>query len=264
MSCVLSDLHKWIVVVDGQNSGVSSDTTSYSPPSITTATSLSPLSTNGGTAVTLTGNNFGTLALSGLVTATYTFATVAGLSYVTDICTFIAPAHTKLTCPTIAGVGPATSWQITIGGQPSNVRVSTVAYSAPSVTNIIAPALACDGSELFTLQGSNFGPAATPNSYIQVVYGPGGNAFTATGCSITTAQTEVTCTSMAGAGASISTTLTIATQTSLFTSSKLSYALPVITSVTPALLTTGGSTPIRIDGTNLVHLSCVFAVLMCA
>ncbi len=128
-------------------------------------------------------------------------AAAPSLFYTTDPCVFVAPADGRLQCPTIAGVGNALSWTVTIGGQTNSPAfLSAVAYVSPSLSNVISALLNSDGGDPIVIQGSNFGPATTPNNLIQVVYGPGGNAFTATGCSITTAQTEVTCTSMAGAG----------------------------------------------------------------
>ncbi|MEI9901440.1 MAG: IPT/TIG domain-containing protein [Hyphomicrobium sp.] len=199
------------VSIGGQTSAQTTFVASYLAPSISSVTSSTSLSTSGGTLVTLNGANFGTAAVAGSVVGVYSAAAAPSLFYTTDPCVFVAPADGRLQCPTIAGVGNALSWTVTIGGQTNSPAfLSAVAYVSPSLSNVISALLNSDGGDPIVIQGSNFGPATTPNNLIQVVYGPGGNAFTATGCSITTAQTEVTCTSMAGAGLGTGLRLTIA------------------------------------------------------
>src|SRR4051812_38782228 len=113
---------------------------------------------------TLAGDNFGTLAVAGTVQAVYTFALVPGLSYTSAACTFPAPAHQTLVCKTVAGVGPATSWQVTIGSQPSNVYATTFRYTSPSISSFsptYISTLDTAGLQDITISGTSFGPTST-------------------------------------------------------------------------------------------------------
>ena len=101
-----------------------------------------------------------------------------------------------------------------------------------------ATAWSTSGGTVFKLNGDNFGPKGSAHG-VHVSYGPEtGTERTATGCAVTTADVEVSCTSVAGVGKDMKFSVSISGQTSaLYATSPTDctegcrYAAPVIANV---------------------------------
>ena len=97
-------------------------------------------------------------------------------------------------------------------------------YAAPSVSGVASTALDTLGGDSITLSGTNFGPVGTA---VTVTYGP----YTATGCSTTTANTEITCTTAADVVTGYAWTVNVGDQSGTSTTALSSYGPPAISRV---------------------------------
>lgn len=209
-----------IVTAGGQSSPAA--ISSYSNPSITSITPSS-LNTNGTTAITLTGTNFGSLPAQTALTIGGVQATISSLS------------HTSIIATAPAGQGASLPVGLTVSGLSAAVT-QVISYTAPFIDSISPSSFPTAGGTLVTLTGTNFG--LTPS---------------ATFGSITLQPTSSTHTSAvfavpAGQGLNQSLQLTVGQQTS--NTVLYNYDAPGITSVSPTSAPTSGNTPITITGNN--------------
>ena len=202
---------KWVLTSDGDKSVESSDTTRYTPPTVTGAVVQSgKLDTKGGGKVLISGKNFGkaggmspfeTTAL-GQMSFSYSFLKSAVL--VGANCVVKAPLvdgtefMDQLECVTGEGTGSTLQFQVTVGGQKSNVFQSTAGYAPPSVTTVVGGSgvdiqnLLTTGQQTVVIRGENFGPLGTD---VGGTYG----GYEST-CTVTNAHVEMQCKTVSGSG----------------------------------------------------------------
>jgi hypothetical protein len=157
--------HTWVVDIDGQASTAS--TTAYGKPVITALSGpgAANATTYGGEAVTLTGYNFGpkkgaseTGNASFLESVTYG---PGGSEYEASRCR-VSVAHVEIVCATVAGVGPALAWVVTVDGQASDASSSPKTnYAAPAVRGLSPTRVDTAGGSTHVLNGTDLGMAST-------------------------------------------------------------------------------------------------------
>jgi hypothetical protein len=227
------------LTVAGQST-TSVATISYSPPTISSVTSNMP--TQGGTAMTLTGTNFGPLSSSNIwsilglgVTASYGPPSNSAF-YTANACS-VSIANTRMICVSVEGVGKNHVWVVTVGTQVSAVSTATSSYDPPQITGLIGTSPTSGGS-LITINGSSFGPVSGNIPFAQ--YGPTGVEFAASSCAIVLAHLQITCLTAPGYGGNLVWTVTIGGETSVVSLVKFAYDNPVINTILPDLMSTSG------------------------
>ena len=298
--------HAWTVTVGAQPSLASAPRSSYAVPVIesrvlgstrpgvtaeTYATDnslamVSPalLSTNGATAVTLTGTNFGPEPTADLVntlvvqyqstTQTEQGSGLAGVLHTATGCR-VADGFEPwmvICTATDVGVGVDLAFTITVGGQTSAQSALEINYKVPRITGLSAAggSMPTVGGWIVTLTGQHFGPANedSNDNFIRVTYGledatgvnPGAlvtRTFGAKSCNVTVSHTQMQCVSSEGVGADLLFSATVGGQASTSDAgARLSYTAPVVRSVAgfpgvnPAKLLTVGGEGLILTGTN--------------
>ena len=209
------------------------------------------MGTAGGTSITITGSNFGPTSSSGIAA---TYGGSSGTDYSATSCS-VSTAHTTITCTSSVGVGADHKWIVTVGGQTSALSSATLSYTAPAITDVSfasVSTLATAGGESMVLEGTNFGP--TTGDTVAVSYGgTGGDLFTATSCSVSVANTRITCTSVTGYGSSLTFKVSVGSQTSSAYVTSLRYTSPSISglAVSTTTMDTAGGQSIVVSGSNL-------------
>jgi hypothetical protein len=232
----------WYVTVDGQISAISGVTTKYYNPVITSLSgSYNQLNTTGGTDITLTGLYFG---VTGAITV------IQYGPYTSLPCTMLIP-DTKMRCTTVAGLGFDYGISVVIGGvtQSQSATSTTgllLSYARPIITSVQGVPLSTAGGTDITLTGLYFG---ITGAVTVITYGP----YTSLPCTTIVAGTKMRCTTVAGLGFDYGISVVIDTVTysqspTSTTGLLLSYARPIITSVTGAPLATTGGTNITLTG----------------
>jgi hypothetical protein len=254
ISCVIpasyGNGYYWTVTVGGQTA-TSTATTGCNLPTIS---SISPttaglsLSTSSTSFITLTGTNFGASGSGASLSALYASSSY---SYIPTGCT--VQSHTSIQCKTVVGVGRDLVWKVTVANLASITTTVTTSYTPPSITGVSSTSatitsLNIGGSESITISGSNLGPTlstltATYGSILPYVY-----AFATSGCAMTSAHNTIVCTTLSGTGASLMVNVTVGGQLAVATT-RLSYASPTISSISPALVSTAGLR-IVVNGAN--------------
>ena len=283
--------HQWTVTVGDQDSARSTATMAYGVPTITNLKIDSnsgldgdtlTMATAGSTVVTILGTNFGPAAdgLNNVVSAEYVTtqtgltSTLGQSTYSLDSSACDVKAQTRMECTTIAGVGSSFKWDVTVGGQQTTTSSNGVdaglvtTYAAPNLVSIALGGLTTlptSGGATVTITGTSFGPVSDDNtvaascsssSNTNLAAGP----LSATSCSVTTADTEVQCSSPIGVGAGHGWSITIGDQTDTDASITTSFTRPAITNLKidpdsgldgdTLTMATAGSTVVTILGTN--------------
>ena len=205
-----------VLTVGGQTSNALA--INYAPPGISGFGG--PRGTAGGTALTITGANFG--PPSAVLTVT-----VHGAA-----CPVSSHDQTQITCTLPAGQG-SVPVVVTVGGQSSPAASFT--YNAPTVSSVTPTVLPTTGGTL-TIQGSDFGTSGTVT-------------IDGASCAVTShAQTQVVCSAPAGVGVGHVVTLTVSGQSA---SGSVSYAAPTLSSLSASSRPTQGGATVTLAGTNL-------------
>ena len=228
---------------------------SYMPPIVTAVTVAGPISTAGGTTITVTGSMFGPATTAAPASASV-FARLsygqpgAEGTYQTSNCA-VQTLQTVVTCAAAAGVGAGLSFVLTVGvvpgasasapfqagaqsSAPFAPAAPAVSYAAPVVATVSAPATAdTRGGGSFNLTGSNFGPVGITT--LQAVYGRdlaglSQPVFRSTSCVVTVAHTGATCVMAPGIGAAFSVALSVLNQASAPVFTTLAYSAPQLLS----------------------------------
>ncbi|MFY7873630.1 MAG: IPT/TIG domain-containing protein, partial [Limnohabitans sp.] len=247
--------HSWSVVVGGQASNASVQTTSFAAPQLLDISGAGSTfaNTDGGQIVFIGGREFGPASSTaavvndGLIRVVYGPASNGSLYSATG-CTISSAAlsSSQLQCVTAPGIGPGLYWTVTIGGQTASTTVGPTSYSPPIITSFAGAGslnAVTAGNQVVTIFGSNFGPMGTAvtavyttNKAITSVVSPVNVSasndtvqFPATNCAVVEAHRKINCTTTEGAGFSIVWVLTIGNQTSQ--SPTTSYKAPTITSL---------------------------------
>ena len=219
------------------------------------------MNTAGGQNIDIFGSNFGPTAYAvsngataASVSATYTSATGQGETY--NAACAVTLANTKIQCTTAPGIGKDMKWTISVtyAGNTWQLPITAVFthYHAPEITLVTgADALATGGGETFMIGGRNFGPTDTDVVVEYVSPSDPTVTYTARDCSVTTANTNVTCTSAVGVGSALAFSITLGQQSSLGFSGQglYKYQNPAITDVAAPTLVTAGGQPVVLTGT---------------
>ena len=214
------------VTVGTQSGSLTNGFTYAAIPGVTT---VSPNNgpTAGGTAVTITGSNFG----SG---ATVTFGTAAATNVV-------VVNATTITATTPAGSAGAVTVTVTVSGQSGNLANGFTYVATPTVTSVSPNTGSTVGGTAVTITGTNFAAGAT------VTFG--GTAATNV---IVASATQITATTPAKAAGAVTVTVTVNGQSGSLTNGFTYVALPTVSSVAPNTGSTAGGTPVTITGTNFI------------
>ena len=213
------------VTVAGQtSSSVSGVVFSYQPPTISTvAPSLA--AADGGTAVTLTGSNFGSGAAS-----TYSL-TIGGQVVVPS-----SYSQSQVVVVVPAGVGINIPIVLTVAAQSS--QTVYVSYTAPTVASV-APSVAASGA-LLTVSGDSFG-SSTGGVSVLVGSSP---------CSVNSVAPQmIVCTVPLGQGTGLAVSVTVAGQQGQL-SSAFGYSAPTLTAPTNTVFASDGGTSVTLAGSN--------------
>ena len=235
---------------------------SYSPPIVTGLRGAgSSFDTNGNVLLGIIGSNFGPIGT--IVNASY--IRPDGRFYFATDCR-VTVAHTSIECLVAPGTGAGYIWSVSVGAQASAVCAlcPTTGYLPPVVASFIgigAKGAVTEGGQSVIITGRNFGPLN--GASVSAFYGTSNfngtgvfaRDFNATLCVVTIAHIEITCTTMAGAGASLTWRVVVDAQTSV--QETTSYAVPSITNVAAAdanvsatFLSPDGGERILITGLN--------------
>jgi len=250
----------WTMKLGNQSMDVSLSSTiitSYLPPKITSLESSAistGIATDGSSTVAITGTNFGPIDPRNTVQAVYSGTGADGtLSAETHFVDCdVTVADTQLVCGTSPGVGFDLSWMVTVGSQNSVTSSDKTRYYSPSISTVLivsgAKSLSTSGGDVINFHGVNFGPVGTTN-YVLVSYKMPRNSYSSFGqgvlqgysletrelnmtdCSVTTAHTIITCSSVIGVGRGYLFTAVVGGQESAPSTTALSYTTAAITAV---------------------------------
>jgi hypothetical protein len=248
--------------------------TDYSPPLLTTVAAGTAFATAGGTAVTITGSNFGQatallnvrmrqpwMATSALFAGTSESDATYGQQCANAV---LSNSNTRITCDAPEGSGGNATFRVIVDGAGSTWSTSPLYYQTPTITGVISSAtggqaLDTAGGQSITISGDHFGsttplnPAASPPV---VTYGTAQNSasLVATDCTVQIAATatQIVCVTVAGVGKDLVFALSIAGGASSSFTSTLRYGPPTVTSITGTVVNgpTIGGAPIEIVGTS--------------
>lgn len=212
----------WVAIIAGLKSDVSSQTTSYDPPSVTDVLSGGVSPTKGGSLFSFSGENFGAQGKGFSLDVQYAANFDPNSPTYTATNCAVVTSHSLIQCETEPGVGANLRIRVTVEGVtglPSQQSAaSMLRYASPSVTSISVSTasgkLNTAGGEPVVLSCQNVGPSNAGS--LGVTYGPPTlpTRFTARQCSVTVDHTQVTCQSAPGTGKLIPTSF----QQSLFLS----------------------------------------------
>jgi len=278
--------HRVNVQIAGQTSGVWPSTLPitnascagglcFLPPTLTSISGpgVTAADTVGGQLIVITGRHFGPISYptASIDYVYYGHPGVYSTHYLGKSCSVTAqtPTASQITCVTDQGVGSGLVWQLSVGGQAATGATLKSSYASPQVF-IFSGAGAVDGNtagnEPVVITGRNFGPADSyTNNLLSVNYGvalkegdPGFLAaipsvrYIAASCSITVAHTELTCTTVEGAGRGMDWKVTIDGLSS--SNPTTSYHPPQIDSITYAV-GNGPVTAANVNGGEAVILN---------
>jgi len=241
--------HGWTAVVGGQTSNTLNKGTGYSPPIVSFFTGVGAMDadTQGSQLVTVNGQNFGAwpdrIAVMYIDKVSIPRATdnlvphsagqPAGIvRYEPASCT-LSVAHRALDCQLSPGAGESLTWKLTVDGQESTDP--TTSFARPIITDVRYAVsgvffASADGGDVVVISGSGFGLDFLQQS---VTYGPSGKEYAVKAWQYVS-HTTLRATLVAGVGANLSFVITVADQVSQPFMSGISYATPIITSITPA------------------------------
>jgi hypothetical protein len=215
--------------------------------------------TMGGEVVVISGRNFG--PLSSPIDRVEYGINGTDLSFVATACAH-SPTnpHSELTCATAPGVGAGLTWTVIVDGQRSTAP--TTDYHPPVVdsavilgSTAVPPVEArTDGGDVLVLSGRYFSTTPFLNS---VVYGRGSASYRAANCSVTVPEVEIRCTTVPGTGRRLLVKVVVGGQeqeapaaASAAAAPYVSYAAPVIQSVSPISGPTDGGIRVTLTGTD--------------
>jgi hypothetical protein len=240
-----------VTMVNTHAWAVSTATTAYKPPTLTSVQDADALSTAGNETVVLQGTQLGPLGQTD-VRVMYSSSDVPEVVY-TARCT-VTVAHQELECQSDAGVGSDLMWKLVVSEQSSN-ELNVGSYAQPTITALSLPnaddpddvsALDTRGGTRIAVEGANFGSGSEE---VHVSFGPTGSEYDTTNCVVTVAHTRVVCDTAPGVGANLLWQVHVAGQTSPPSSVRASYAIPSVTTVAGIAIET-----LRTEGGELIRL----------
>ena len=241
--------HSWVIADGDQMSNVIHAATSYAAPVVIfyTGPGSENANTLGGEAVFVQGQNLG--PAGGFFVDSVTYGPVTGTEFTLDesLCS-VTTEHVLLECQTVPGAGRELQWVVTIDRQRS--IFPTTYYAPPEITSFsgdyVDDAQTWGGQWIF-IHGQNF---ATTEFLERVTYGPFGQLYEATNCTVVEASIEIRCLTAPGIGKRLRWVVRVKGQESEPSIAMTSYATPNIESITPDHGPTTGSTTIVLLGTN--------------
>jgi cysteine-rich repeat protein len=220
-----------VVVSDDAGTPSNAQSFAYDGPVID---SISPTDgrASGGTVLTLTGSNFGAASADAVRSVS--------IGATGEACALVpgAGAHTEVQCTTPPGTGTDVGVSITVDGQTSNSALYDY-NPPPSISSLSLTSGATAGGEPLTINGLHFKKGS----------GGSGVVIDNKACPVTLdSETEIVCTTPAGAGADREVIVSTDGQSSepYF----WDYSPPAVVSVTPNHGSTQGNIPITIVGSN--------------
>src|SRR5262249_34875615 len=134
------------------------------------------------------------------------------------ICT-VTQANVTMSCVAAAGAGTGFTWTVSPTSGTSASFAATTSYQLPVVFSVVAVGISngqfsTGGGGGFVVHGDYFGGSI--GGVQSVAYGP----YTATGCTMTTAHTELLCNTVAGVGRDYAVQVRVGGQTSAASTDK--------------------------------------------
>jgi hypothetical protein len=268
-----SDLF-WRVIIDGDESSRSLESTNYGFPSINAVGGVHTAIPTDGGVIVFSGANFGPRdcfkcgncagcssdsfelrVLFGQITLGDDVELASG--YSSSDC-LVTEAHSEVTCTIPSGVGDRLRWQVQLGNKKTPIfpPITEDSYSSFIAPNIISIAggnnLATQGGESVTLTGTNFGSMAD-FSKLFIYYGPVGETKYLPVCSMTVAHSEIVCSSTPGSGGNHEWSIVASGLSSAPSTDLTNYKAPVMISLSgPGALEakTQGGQQVYITGEN--------------
>jgi hypothetical protein len=253
LSCELSPgtgrNHSWIVSVGDQISPIIHAATSYAPPVVIfySGPGAANANTLGGEKVLVEGRNLGPAGNYFVDSVSYGIETGEEFPLNTSRCS-VSSAHVLLECETVAGAGRGLQWVLVIDGQRS--VYPTTYYAMPEILHFSGPgsskALSEGGQDIY-IHGKNL---ATSEFLGRVTYGPYGQMYEATNCSVVEASIKIKCTTAAGVGGFLKWVVRVQGQESATSVVFTDYEKPNIEEIFPAVGPTQGGVKVVLTGTN--------------
>ena len=242
---------RWMAVVDGQSSDVSTKVTDYKPPVIESVEGPGAYgsSTSGGDAFFVRGDFFGPLGAKHINLVMY-WNSGLGENFYASSCS-VSQEQKAIQCFSGQGIGKNLRYQILIEGQMSNVGVFDGFYAQPSLFSVkrtpsvslndadtrgyttvagIGTGSVVQRDEIAILDGENFGPTNATWNVVTGTYGSATVQYIPRNCFVTISHVQVKCSVAPGAGRKHTWSLLIGEQQTRSPSS--SYHVPVISSIT--------------------------------
>ncbi len=139
-------------------------------------------------------------------------------------------AHTQMLCLTAPGTGMDHVWAVVIGAQSSAIfSARRTSYAPPTVASYTGAGSKdglTSGAQPVVIMGYNMGPLGTAVEKVTYGRSVAGDEFVASNCTLTRAHEEVTCYTVAGAGAGLSWFVSIGGQRSVAPAT--AYGQPII------------------------------------
>ena len=201
------------MLVPGAYNGSASSgaiSSAYFPPTIASVVVSGALATDaagnamptdGGTALTVSGRDFGPAGTS--IALSYSSNTSSlGLTYLASACVVSVP-DAVATCASTPGVGAGLSFRLQAGANSRQVSApfsgSLVRYALPTVATAAPALISTRGVDTLTLTGANFGPLGKGDLVVRYSSAPNWAApsalvYTASSCAVTVAHRTLTCT----------------------------------------------------------------------
>ena len=238
--------------------------TRYAQPLVSSVSNNAACLTAGGTIVTFSGSNLGSVGALNASVPVVTVAVGASQQYA---CTYLAPgapgslsSTTAVSCAMGPGAGASLPVQILVSGQayaPAGTSPQpTITFAAPVVTcvfvvggNCTAPGtatLATSGGTAVIIQGSNFGPGT--GEALSVSFGPiTGYEYSFTSCAnvLGSSQTQIACATPAATGTNLGVIVSVAGQAGARTSGVgalgISFSAPAVSAIDGPGVAAGGT-----------------------
>ena len=246
------------------NSSAFLSAVSYAAPVVSGIAGNAFMDTAGGASFNISGSNFGPLSFGYSISAFYGKDLTGGTQpvFAASACVVLV-AHTTIACTSAPGVGAGFKLRLTVQGQAAADTLTPLAYLAPVVTGLSGQGLSTmptPGGTTVILSGRFFGPmglllpdGVTPVNPV-ASYGrlPLASNFSAQSCFVSVRNTQITCVTGTGTGASLAWSVAVGGQASaVFNSSTTSYAPPTVASYAGAILAnTAGGEQVTITGYN--------------
>ena len=234
---------------------------SYSNPTVSDVRGSGTQSpTAGNSSVQILGTNFGAVGTAKTVLA-WASPSNTQLTFAAHDCRVVQD-HILINCSTASGVGTALSWQVYVDGLNSTTPLTS--YLPPTVTAVsLSSATASTlGGTVVIVDGDNFGQwsqlvsvdvhigtaaAATVNAAgVATLQSPNllasAKVLPTTSCNLTVLHRQLQCFLPAGVGILTAVSVSVLGQSTVFTTTNLTYALPVVTTVSPQSWSPSSST----------------------